>query len=382
MRLLFVIDCLGSGGAQRQIVNLAVALTARQHQIEFFVYYPAYTHFRDQLQRAGIVVHGYQKRGAADWRPILRLRMCLQQGGYDLALAFLPTPSFYLELAALGLKLPLVVSERSTFMQQRPRMSEWLLLQAHRLADQITVNSYNQYTKMIRQFPWMRSRLQVIYNGVDLHNFQPDAWAAPRTASSCHLLALGSVVYNKNAHGLIAGLAAFRQMYPDDRDRVFVTWVGKLGADQAAQTAFDQAQALLAAHGISHMWQWLGERSDVADLLRRADALIHPAFFEGLPNVVCEALASGLPVLASAVGDHAQLVAPGVRGFLFDPAAPETIATAIQQFCGLSMYERTLMGQQARCFAEEHLALEQAVTAYEQLFLRLVHSSSASASFA
>jgi len=47
------------------------------------------------------------------------------------------------------------------------------------------------------------------------------------------------------------------------------------------------------------------------------DAFVHPSFYEGMPNVVCEALAAGLPVLVSDVCDHPLLVEKGVQGFLF-----------------------------------------------------------------
>ena len=72
-------------------------------------------------------------------------------------------------------------------------------------------------------------------------------------------------------------------------------------------------------------WRWLGEESDIPGLLREHHALIHPSLYEGLPNVVCEALAAGMPVLVSNVCDHPLLVADGERGFLFDPADPGSI---------------------------------------------------------
>ena len=59
MHLLFVIDCLGSGGAQRQMVNLALGLIQRSHSVEFFVYYPHKDHFEGLLKAAGIQIHVY-----------------------------------------------------------------------------------------------------------------------------------------------------------------------------------------------------------------------------------------------------------------------------------------------------------------------------------
>jgi len=114
-------------------------------------------------------------------------------------------------------------------------------------------------------------------------------------------------------------------------------------------------------------------------LLRRHDALIHPSFYEGLPNVVCEALATGIPVLASAVCDHPLLVAEGERGFLFDPESPQSIAAAITRFTALSVADRRRFSRNAREYAEANLGVEKMVGAYESLFMQLLRGETRSA---
>ncbi len=57
MKLLFVIDHFGSGGAQRQMVNLALGLSRRGHDVEFLVYYPEFDFFRARVDEAGLTVH-------------------------------------------------------------------------------------------------------------------------------------------------------------------------------------------------------------------------------------------------------------------------------------------------------------------------------------
>src|SRR5262249_31401161 len=116
---------------------------------------------------------------------------------------------------------------------------------------------------------------------------------------------------------------------------------------------------------------WLGVQSDIPGLLRRHDALIHPSWYEGLPNAVCEALATGLPVLASAICDHPILVKDGERGMLFDPASPAAIAAAIARFAALNVDDRRRYARNARAFAVENLDAEQMITRYEQLLARL-----------
>jgi GalNAc-alpha-(1->4)-GalNAc-alpha-(1->3)-diNAcBac-PP-undecaprenol alpha-1,4-N-acetyl-D-galactosaminyltransferase len=374
MNLLFVIDSLGSGGAQRQMVNLAVGLNAHGHRVDFYVYYPQHRHFASQLQDSGLKVHGFKKQGRYDWRPVSHLRQLMRIGEYDLALAFLATPAFYLELAALGTKIPVVVSERSVYVAQKLGIRSWFLQQLHRLSNHITVNSHHQFKNMAHMFPWMRPKLSVIYNGIDLNIFYPDHrhTTVMRRNKPFRFLAIGSVLPNKNPFALAQAFVNLMSLQPELVDQIAISWAGKITDDFMSQREFARTNALLQEEGLQESWYWLGERSDVPELLRSADALIHPAFYEGLPNAICEALASGLPVLASNIGDHPRLIEDGKTGFLFSAQDPESISHAICKFCNLSKAVRKQMSMNARCSAEEALSMEQFVLAYENLFTQLI----------
>jgi glycosyltransferase involved in cell wall biosynthesis len=108
--------------------------------------------------------------------------------------------------------------------------------------------------------------------------------------------------------------------------------------------------------------------TDVPEVvLNEADALILPSLWEGMPNAVCEALAVGCPVLMSDVSDARFLVEDGVRGYLFDPREPASIAAAIQKFISLPIDKRAAMSVDARLFAERSFNPEIYVSAYETL---------------
>jgi glycosyltransferase involved in cell wall biosynthesis len=106
--------------------------------------------------------------------------------------------------------------------------------------------------------------------------------------------------------------------------------------------------------------------------MRSYDALIHPSYLEGLPNAVCEAMASGLPILVSNTLDHPLMVQDGVSGFLFDPFAAESIAESLFRFSSLPPAARRQMGLAARSYAERELALATYVDHYEALFLKML----------
>lgn len=369
MNILLVIDNLGSGGAQRQIVNLACALSTRGHHIEFFVYYPQ-DHFRLILDKVGIPVHLNQKLSRFSVMPIVALRRLIRQRRFDIILAFLDTPNFYAEISRIGLrKTKLVVSERSIYPSGTMPLNLLLLQECHRLADAITVNSHHQRERMIQEFPWMRKKISTIYNGIDLERFAPDQTWEDQSNESLSLIAIGTIVANKNMLGLAKALTISRDRY---NLNPIVRWVGKQDSSEVGRKAFTEISDYLDRNILKDHWEWLGERSDVPELLRQHDALIHPSFYEGLPNAVCEAMSCGLPVLASNVCDHPRLVKDGVSGFLFDPHSPESIAIAIDKFYRASQEQRRYMGRVARMFAENNLSVTCFADNYEKLAFSLV----------
>ena len=119
-------------------------------------------------------------------------------------------------------------------------------------------------------------------------------------------------------------------------------------------------------------WEWSEPKSDIPQWMRSCDDLIHPSYLEGLPNVVCEAMASALPPLVSDTLDNPLMVEEGISGFLFDPYSPESIADAMFRFSNLDAAARQQMGLAARSFAERELGLEKYVDQYEKLLLRMI----------
>lgn len=370
LRLLFVIDSLGSGGAQRQMVTLALELTRRGHRPVFFTYHPGYTHFAPELAAAGIEVRSVSKSRRFSAAPVRALRRILREDRFDVVLAFLATPGVYAELATRYPGAPpLVVSERSSFGAGGPGRGTRLRIQLHRLADAVVVNSHHHRRLLLREFPWMQRSLHTIWNGVDAQRFvtspgidQPDA-----------LIAVGTVRRSKNARSLARALILLAERgTPVPRIR----WAGKVERTEDSVGERDAVDRILADAGLTERWEWLGERTDIPTLLGQHAALIHPSVLEGLPNAICEALAAGIPVLASDYGDHRMLVQEGVTGMLFDPHSVPSIAHAVARFVATPADARTAMGAAARRFAADELSMDRMCDEYESLFASLAGTAS------
>jgi glycosyltransferase involved in cell wall biosynthesis len=369
MRLLFVLDSFASGGAQRQMVRLAIGLQRRHHQVEFFIYYPQYTHFRSEVEQNGIPIHEHHKKGRYSPSLFRALLRQMRQGRYDGILSFLTTPNVYTQLAHLQHRQPfLVVSERNIF-PDRPGIKTWLIRQMHRIADYVTVNSHFQRQKLVEAAPWLTHKVTTIYNGVDLEQFSPENRWQTIPNQDGRFLAIGSVVPRKKPTFLVESLKILRDKYSCSAQ---ISWAGKVEPAQHSQQVYHRSNEILMQSGLKTAWRWLGERSDVPDLLRSHDALIHAGIQEGLPNVICEALSCGAPALVSNVLEHPRLIKHGVSGFLFDPNDPHDLAAIMKQFIDMSADEKRRMGEAGRAFAVQKLSLSQCVESYEELFAGLI----------
>ncbi len=369
MNVLCVIDHFGSGGAQRQMVELACGLKGRGHDVELFVYHPHFTFFRPKVASLGIRVHEYAKGAGFSIGVITRVASLFKANRYDVVVSFLRSPNVYSELSRLlAPSMKLIVSERSSSLGDRSRVESSLRRHLHRCATHVVANSHSHAAWLETHHAWLRGKVTTIYNGLDGAEV-PAAPLVLTAARDLRLLAIGRVGPEKNVLRLLMALEVFHRLngwVPD------VSWVGRRDASvRGTRYCRDVDEWLNGKPDIRKHWHWLGERADIRDLIAQHHALIHPSLYEGLPNVVCEALAAGRPVVVSDVCDHGRLVAEGERGFLFDPHDPVSIAGAIQKLTILEEADWIMLSRNARRYAEAALTTERMVSEYEALFSRV-----------
>ena len=368
MKILLLIDHFGSGGAQRQIVELARGLKRRGHAVEMFIYFPEHDFFRPRIDQDQIVVHEYRKARGFSSGVVRKLKSLMSRGDIDVVVSYLSSANIYAELAKLVAGGPkLVVSERTSHHDDKSSIAALLRRLMHALADHVVANSRAQ-SEWLRKRWWLEDKVSCIYNGVDLALHEPRA-IAPEPGRDLRLLAIGRIGPEKNAANVIRAMALLHEKGARVPE---VSWVGQRDTSPAGLAYCRQVDQLLEGlPEIRKRWHWLGLQSDTRQSLGEHHALIHASFYEGLPNVVCEALATGLPVLASNVCDHPLLVADGERGFLFDPTDPKSIAAGIGRLTELDAVAWRRLARNARRYSEDNLGIEKMVAAYESLFARL-----------
>ncbi|MBT9501002.1 MAG: TIGR03088 family PEP-CTERM/XrtA system glycosyltransferase [Burkholderiaceae bacterium] len=215
-------------------------------------------------------------------------------------------------------------------------------------------------------------RITQIYNGVDLSRFTPAEPSQPRVAPGCPFSGsslwlvgtVGRMQTVKDQLGLARAFVLALEQRPDLRSRLRLVMIG----DGPLR---EQAQALLQAHGAADL-AWLpGERSDVAQIMSGLDCFVLPSLGEGISNTILEAMACGLPVIATDVGGNAELVNRGHTGLIVPAADAQALADAILNLVD-DPAKAQAMGQAGRRLAQQKFSLPAMVGAYQGLYDRLL----------
>jgi glycosyltransferase involved in cell wall biosynthesis len=345
------------GGAEAQVVRLAAELESRHWKVALVA-----------LTGSGGTSLG-MRQGVADPRGLVRLLGILNRYRPQILHSHLFHANILARTARLLWPAPVVISTLHSMAESgrkssriRPRDLAYGLTDP--LAD-ATVAVCRAVADRHRTARAVRPRkLRVIPNGVDTTAFRPDP--ALRAAWRSRLA----------LHDRFVWLAAGRLMWKKDYPtllRAFAT--GKSGelliAGEGPQDS--ELRALAAELGIAA--RFLGRVDDMAGLMNAADGLVLSSRVEGLPMVLLEAAACGLPVITTQVGGAAEAVVDGESGFVVPPGDSSALAGAMRRLSALPLETRTRMGERAREHALRSFDIRQVAAEWERTYNELLESA-------
>jgi glycosyltransferase involved in cell wall biosynthesis len=364
-RIAFLITGLNHGGAETQLLRLATALRDRHWEVLLITLLPG-GDFASHFVRAGVPITCLGMRGGRDiprtGRELVRL---LRTWRPAVLASFLFHANILGRLAGRFSGVPVVVSsERSDRFGGRHRY--WLLRLTDRLAHATVTNSRLVGERMVQDGIIGPSRLQVIPNAMDPE--WPHAELSERRLTRESLgvradeflwLAIGRVDSTKDYGTLLRAFELHRRHEPRSILRI-------AGAGDPAGLLAGLRRTV--GDGVG----FLGHRDDIRQLLSAADAFVLSSRLEGFPNALMEALAAGVPAVATRVGGVPDLIEDGVTGFLAPAEDDERLAETMTRLTELPGAQRTRLVAAGRERVLRLCDLTRIVDLWESLFLRLM----------
>jgi sugar transferase (PEP-CTERM/EpsH1 system associated) len=214
-------------------------------------------------------------------------------------------------------------------------------------------------------------RITTICNGVDTDKFQPadpkPVGLLPAALTEPGLVVIGTVGRLQPVKDQQTLLRAFAELVGHGGEAAAKARLLMVGNGPLREALEQQAQAL----GIAHLTTFAGDRTDVAQLLQCMDVFVLPSLAEGISNTILEAMATGLPVLATRVGGNVELVRDGDNGALFEAGDVATLKRLLAGHLA-DPASRRRQGNRSRQLAVESFSLKAMVDGYRGAYERLM----------
>jgi glycosyltransferase involved in cell wall biosynthesis len=365
LRILFLLTSLAYGGAETQVVRLAIRLKLRGWEVAVASLMPPKAYVED-LEAAGIPVFSLGiRRKLPDPRPVLRLVQIIRKWRPDIVHSHMVHANLLARIVRFLAPIPvLICSARS--IDEGSRFREILYRLTDSLCDLTTQVSHAGLERYVRVGAVPRHKIRYIPNGVDTERFKPNLEDRLKFRKELGVdgfvwLAVGRFDPPKDYPSMLQAFA--RVVHKHSNTILLIAGDGPL-----RKTMENLAREL----GIEKRTKFLGIRRDIPQLMNAADAYVMSSSWEGMPNVLLEASATGLPIVATDVGGNREIVLDSVTGFLVPPRNPEALARAMLRIMDLSDEERKEMGKRARKHIEVKFNLDRVVDLWEILYYELL----------
>ncbi|WP_404355216.1 TIGR03088 family PEP-CTERM/XrtA system glycosyltransferase [Methylotuvimicrobium sp. KM1] len=331
-----IIFSLGVGGLENGLVNLINRMPSDRYR-HAIICLKNSTDFKNRLQRKDIEIYELNKREGQDWQSFVKMYRLLKQ--------IKPAIVHTRNLAAIEYQVPALlagVKHRvhgehgwDVFDPDGSNKKYRLLRRMLGLIIDRFIPLSGHLDNYLREKVGIPdSKIRRICNGVDTERFQPAspkvvAGDCPWTDAEKRLIigTVGRMHGVKDQMTLARAFVELLKRHPESKNALGLIMIGDGPLREEVKQLLDENDLLDQA--------WLpGERSDVAELMRGFDIFVLPSQAEGISNTILEAMASGLPVIATRVGGNPELVEHGKTGFLVERQNPSELAGRLSDYIG------------------------------------------------
>jgi glycosyltransferase involved in cell wall biosynthesis len=355
--IAFFLSRFDPGGTERQMIELLRRLDRRRWTVHLACFEKTGAWFgRAAEAAASVAVFPVTSlRNASIAVHLVRFsRWCREQSIAVVHTTEMPSNIFGLPGAALA-RVPVRIGSRREINRGRTRRDIATQRAAYCFAHTIVANSRAAADRLLLERVPSR-KVTIIPNGLDLDLDVLKGGAAPRSTLRT-IVVVANLRAEKGHDVLIDAAADVLRRFPDARFEIVGT-----GPER------DRLLARSQARQVAHAFFFLGHREDVTARLMAADIFVLPSRSEAFPNAVLEAMAAGLPIVASGVGGIPELVDNGRTGLLVSPGDSKDLADRLCELMA-DPAQAARLGEAARSEARSRYSFDRMVAAFEGLYL-------------
>ncbi|MCE8038925.1 glycosyltransferase [Halomonas sp. MCCC 1A11062] len=351
MKIVFFIGDMFQGGAERQIVYLCNGLVAKGHDVTLLTLRrgDAYSSFLSKDVKRH-VLDEYSSFGI-----FFRLVSYLCNNRPDVLVNFLFHATLLGRVAAFFGRVRAVTSHRNTSYSRKSRD---FLIRLTEPLDSATLSNVAGADQALRPIFGARS-VRVIPNIFLQQSSDPGTKNTFLKATEFRWCYVGRLEQQKNLPAL---LEAIKILSLDQSLHLDVVGGGRLHSELEEHINCLGLEYCVALHG---------QLDDTHLVLSQADAFVLPSCWEGMPNALMEAMAAGLPCVATPVGAVPDMLRDG-RGILAEGTDPGALAEAMRKAMSLTVEERQEMGCRAKAYIEQECSPEAVIERWERVLLSVV----------
>jgi glycosyltransferase involved in cell wall biosynthesis len=361
---LFIIKPERGAGAEMVLVEAARRLDPERYRVICGLLTPDV----DRIIPPGLATVDFRMPGLNGW-VWLRFFWCLCWVIYrqqvDLIHVNSYVPGNYARLAAALMQVPIIIDHWHGFTRFSPKRRHICRVLA-RFTDLSIAVSQGVKDYLLQEIGLNPAKIRVVPNGVDVAAIDaarpgPEVRRELGLPEGVPLIGLVGRLdhWGKGHKELLTAMAQLRDRHP-----VHALMVG-------GGRRMDEVKALTASLGLAGQVHFLGNRRDVPDLLNALDIFVLPSYSEGVSLALLEAMAAGLPVIATAVGGLPEVVTDGETGLLIPPRDAGALAAALARLLADPAWAQPL-GAKARQHVRENYSLDRLGREINEIYGELV----------
>lgn len=358
-KILLVVGSVNQGGAEFQLLSLARLLQSKGLNVEVLAL-TDYDYFLGYIGEHNIKYSCVSNDGSSFKRLNRAVRQIIAKKP-DLVISYIKRVSQVSIMARVlsGFRFKLIISERTSLVKP---LHDLFYFNVALLANRLTVNSTSKYAYIRKRFPLLKNKTVFIPNIIDIENFLTIRKTVHNTGK-VRISYVGRISPEKNLLNLVKAI----RIIIDKGYMVTLLVIGAANNKKYLHEVF----SLIKELNLENIVTYESPTKDVTEIYKKTDLLCLVSLFEGFSNVLSEAIASGVPVIASDIEENRFLVEDRINGFLINPNNPISLATGIEKFLQLNSTEietiSTNNRQKARAIFNEENIYQQYLKIFSQI---------------